>query len=84
MIYEKGMPEYLDNGVYHINGEIWCTLWAYKNRHGLPHNTPPMNTVDSNRLTASGCESILTNPDIKTYPTVKAFREYDLNSLFGR
>ncbi|QBX71534.1 hypothetical protein E4630_12055 [Aeromonas hydrophila] len=77
-LFQKGDPEYQDNGVYEYEGETWMTLWAFKTINDKPDNTPPKNVIVSKQLTANGCESIDTRPDNDRWGKVKAFKESDL------
>ncbi|WP_330544429.1 hypothetical protein V0242_11320 [Aeromonas hydrophila] len=82
-MYQKGMAEYQDNGIYLIDGVMWFTVWAYKGKFKGNHDTPASNTRDSNTLTERGCMSVLTVPDYGNYPNVKAFIESDIRALLG-
>ncbi|WP_429012991.1 hypothetical protein [Aeromonas hydrophila] len=80
ILYQKGVVGYQGNGVYDIDGETWMTIWAWKIENNRTDNSPAQNTIESNKLTSIGCESIDTVPDNNRWNKVKAFKVEHLNA----
>lgn len=80
ILYQKGVVGYQGNGVYDIDGETWMTIWAWKIENNKTDNSPAQNTIESNKLTSIGCESIDTVPDNNRWDKVKAFKVEHLNA----
>ncbi|MFQ2201047.1 hypothetical protein [Aeromonas hydrophila] len=80
ILYQKGVVGYQGNGVYDVDGETWMTIWAWKIENNIIDNSPAQNTIESNKLTSIGCESIDTVPDNNRWDKVKAFKVEHLNA----
>jgi len=51
-MYNKFSPEYIENGLYKIDGEYWYSVWTYKNNvQEVTHNNTLINGKEGKELT---------------------------------
>lgn len=80
----KQDKEYLMNGVYYFNRELFMSIWAYKTKHGFDKakNTTTINSDDSSRM-PSTARAITITPDFGYHKEVLAFKPEDIEELLG-
>ena len=80
----RGDKEYLMNGVYYFNGELFMSIWAYKTKHCFDkaQNTTTINSSDSSRM-PNTAKAIMITPDFGYHKEVLAFKPEDIEQLLG-
>lgn len=82
MIYDQQSPEYRENGLYEIGGELWFSIWTFKNKLGGSRNMNFINLTDAVEL-SKRYEFITLVPEIGPFDTVRGFREKDLRAFYN-
>ena len=76
----------VDRGTYVVRGNIYLSIWSFKNKRGLDYNDNESNYQDAINLSREG----LGSPSIKvdthsdTYPVVKGYLITKLTKFFNR
>ncbi|GAA5130767.1 hypothetical protein [Thalassotalea piscium] len=79
MLYSKHSEEYIENGLYKINQSLFYSLWSFKNKFGIPNNTPLKNYADAELIKGLFYYSV---PDKGGFDKVKLFSESTLKSFY--
>jgi len=79
MVYDINSPERIENGLFEIDGELWYSIWTFKNKYGITPNSNSANLQDAANVSRMcNDEHITIIPDIGNFGHVKGFREQDL------
>lgn len=82
-IYSKMDDEYISNGVYKIEGEIFKSVWAYKEAHQkLDETDLKANGQDALSIKGALKKYFKCKPDFEGFSSILIFKETDLDSFY--
>ncbi len=83
--YSKTDDEYISNGVYKIDGEIYKSVWAYKEaNHKLDETDLKANGQDALSIKGSLKKYFKCKPDFEGFNSILIFKESDLDSFYAK
>ncbi|MDX7833847.1 hypothetical protein SJS85_00170 [Aeromonas caviae] len=83
MVYDRNSSERIENGLYEIDGELWFSIWTFKNKFGIVPNNNSANLKDAILISSAFNDDHITIiPDIGNFGHVKGFREHNLKDFY--
>lgn len=81
-VLTKKNKEYVSNGVYEFNNELYATIWRYKKERKIDDNTMKSNQNEGRAVKEYCSDFIPTKPDYGHQKTVLAYPVKELNKYY--
>lgn len=78
-MYNSKSEEYVENGLYIINGIKFYSIWTFKNKFNISNNSNHQNKIDASNIPGNFHQS---EPDFGPFFTIKLFPISELDKYY--
>lgn len=78
-MYNLKSKEYVENGLYKIDGIEFYSIWTFKNKFDISNNSNSQNEIDAASISGNFYQS---EPDFGPFRTIKIFSVNELNNYY--